>query len=246
MLGGVNDALTWILDAVQSVDPVLRTLMAGVGMLLETSILIGLVVPGDSIVLVAGTAVDGPVQYFALVAAVVVGALAGESIGFALGRWFGPRIRASRLGARIGEANWSRAERYIARRGGIAVFISRFLPVLHSLVPVTVGTSPMRYRTFMAWTAPASVIWAFAYVSVASAAAGSFRELSSELHVAGYIFVGIIAVFLIGVMVAKKLLGRSEKRHMDDDEDVEASTSGSLTTASLPTTSLPTTKGPDA
>ncbi|KQP01223.1 DedA family protein [Leifsonia sp. Leaf264] len=212
----MNDVLLWILETVQSVDPVLRTLIAGVGIMLETSLLVGLVVPGDSIVLVASTAVDGTVEYFALIAAVVVGALIGESIGFYLGRWFGPRIRRSRLGGRIGEQNWQRAERYIERRGGIAVFVSRFLPVLHSLVPVTVGMSTMRYRRFLAWTAPASIIWAFAYVSVGSAAAGSFRETSDKLHYAGYVFVGIIVVFLLLVLLAKKLLQRLEKRHLDD------------------------------
>ena len=210
----MNDALTWILDLVQGVDPVLRTLLAGVGMLLETSILIGLVVPGDTIVLVASTAVANPVEYIALVVAVIVGALCGESIGFALGRHFGPHIRASRLGRKLGQQNFDRAEAYLAKRGGIAVFLSRFLPVLHSLIPLTVGMSPMRYRTFMAWTAPACVIWAFAYVSVGSLAAGSYRELSRELHSAGYIFVAIIAAFIVIVFLVKKLLQRREARHM--------------------------------
>lgn len=210
----MNDALTWLLDLVQSVDPVLRTLLAGVGIMLETSILIGLIVPGDTIVLVASTAVDGPVEYAAMVVAVVIGALCGESIGFALGRWFGPRIRASRLGRRLGQGNFDKAEAYLARRGGIAVFLSRFLPVLHSLIPLTVGMSAMRYRTFMAWTAPACVLWAFAYVTVGSLAAGSYRELSRELHWAGYIFVAIIAVFILLVFLVKKILQKRESAHM--------------------------------
>jgi membrane-associated protein len=211
----MNDALTWILDLVQSVDPVLRTLLAGVGIMLETSILVGLIVPGDTIVLVASTAVASPVEYAALVIAVIVGALCGESIGFALGRYFGPRIRASRLGRRLGPQNFDRAEAYLAKRGGIAVFLSRFLPVLHSLIPLTVGMSPMRYRTFMAWTAPACVIWAFAYVTVGSLAAGSYRELSQELHWAGYVFVAVIAVFIGVVFVVKKVLQKREAAHMD-------------------------------
>lgn len=210
----INDILDAVLSTVQSVDPVLRTLLAGLGILLETSVLVGLVVPGDTIVLVASTGVEGAAQYFGLVAAVIVGALCGESIGFALGRYFGPKIRASRLGRRIGERHWVRAENYLDRRGGIAVFLSRFLPVLHSLVPVTVGMSAMRYRKFIAWTAPACVLWAFAYVTVGSAAAGSYRELSQQLHTAGYLFVGVIAVFVLLVVVAKKLLERSEARHM--------------------------------
>jgi len=210
----VNDALTWILDLVQSVDPVLRTLLAGVGIMLETSILVGLIVPGDTIVLVASTAVEGPVEYFAMVIAVVIGALCGESIGFALGRWFGPRIRASKLGRKLGQDNFDKAEVYLARRGGIAVFLSRFLPVLHSLIPLTVGMSLMRYRTFMAWTAPACVLWAFSYVSVGALAAGSYRELSRELHWAGYIFVAIIAVFILLVFLVKKILQKREAAHM--------------------------------
>lgn len=210
----MNEALTWILDLVQSVDPVVRTLLAGVGMMLETSILVGLIVPGDTIALVASTAVVTPIEYAALVIAVVVGALCGESIGFALGRSFGPRIRASRLGRRFGQQNFDRAEAYLAKRGGIAVFLSRFLPVLHSLIPLTVGMSPMRYRAFMAWTAPACVIWTFAYVTVGSLAAGGYRELSRELHGAGYVFVMVIAAFVVVVFLVKKVLQKREATHM--------------------------------
>ena len=213
----MNDILTWILDTVSGVDPVLRTVLAGVAIMLETSILIGLVVPGDTVLIVASTAVANPVEYVALIIAVILGALAGESIGFALGRAFGPVIRRSWLGRRIGEKNWHRAENYLRKRGGIAVFLSRFLPVLHSLIPLTVGMSTMRYRRFMAWTIPACVIWAIAYVSVGSAAAGSYREMSERLHFAGYIFVGIIAVFLLLVFVVKKVISHREERHMAAD-----------------------------
>ena len=154
----MNDVLTWVLDAVQSVDPVVRTLLAAVAMLLETSLFVGLVVPGDTVAIVAGTAVGSPVEGVALAVAIVVASLAGESIGYALGRWAGPAIRRSWVGRRIGERNWARAELYLRRRGGPAIFLSRFLPVLHSLVPVAVGMSGFSYRRFLAWTAPAAAL----------------------------------------------------------------------------------------
>lgn len=213
-----------MLDTIQSVDPLLRTILAGIAIMLETSVLIGLVMPGDTVVIVAATAVSNPVEYFGLVVAVVVGAMAGESIGFALGRFFGPRIRRSRLGARIGEHNWVRAENFLDHRGGIAVFVSRFLPVLHSLVPLTVGMSTMRYRKFIAWTLPACIIWAFAYVSVGSVAGGTYRELSGQLHYAGYIFVAVIAGFVLLIVAAKKLLERSSARFMHKPGDGDANT----------------------
>lgn len=211
----MNDILTWILDTVSSVDPVVRTMLAGVGILLETSVLIGLFVPGDTVLIVASTAVANWVEFIALVLTVIVAALAGESIGFALGRYFGPYIRRSRFGRKIGERNWVRAENYLERRGGLAVFISRFLPVLHSLIPLTVGMSGMRYRTFLAWTVPACVIWTVAYVTVGSAAADGYRELSGQLHFAGYLFVGVIALFVLLTLAVKHWLHRRESRHMD-------------------------------
>lgn len=217
----MNDALSWILETVQSVDPALRILIAGVGMLLETSVLIGLIVPGDSILLAASTAVADPLHFVILALTVIVGALAGETIGFALGRYFGPRFREGPIGRRLGEKNWIRAENYVARRGGIAVFLSRFLPFFHSLIPLTVGMSGMRYRRFIAWTIPACAIWSFAYISVGAAAAGSYRQLSSRLNYAGFVFAGIIVAFLLVAFAIKKLLQRMEAKHMEARADAQ-------------------------
>ena len=215
----MNEILTWLLDAVQSVDPVVRTLLAGLAMMLETSVLVGLFVPGDTVVIVAGTAVSAPLEGVILAVVVVVGALIGESVGFWLGRYLGPKIRHSRLGRRLGEENWKRSERYLQRRGGPAIFVSRFLPVLHSLVPLTVGMSGFSYRRFLSWTVPACVVWAALYVSIAAVAAGTYRQLADSLHFAGYIFVGVIALFLALIWVSKKVIERAERKHLDHDEE---------------------------
>ncbi|MBY0688594.1 DedA family protein [Microbacterium marinilacus] len=212
----MNEALTWLLDVVQSVDPVLRTLLAGLAIMLETSVLIGLIVPGDTVVIVAATGVSSTLEGFVLGAVVVVGALLGESIGFALGRWLGPHIRTSWVGRLIGEQNWQRSERYLRRRGGLAIFLSRFLPVLHSLVPLTVGMSGYSYRRFLMWTLPACVLWTSLYVSIAAGAARSYREAADSAHYAGYVFVGVILLLVVGVFTAKKIIARVERRHMHD------------------------------
>ena len=218
----MNEILTALLDAVQSVDPVTRTLVAALAILLETSVLIGLVVPGDSIVIVAGTAVDSVGEAAILIAAVLVGALIGETIGFFLGRWLGPRIRASRLGRMIGERNWLKAEAYLQRRGGVAIFLSRFLPVLHSLVPLSVGMSGYAYRRFLLWTLPACLLWSVAYVSVAAPAAEGYRELADSLHSAAYLFVGVIVGFLLLVYVLKRVIAWREARHLAVEEGTDA------------------------
>lgn len=217
----MNEIVSGLLEWVQSVDPVLRTIIAGVAILLETSVLIGLVVPGDTVVIVAATGVESVLEGVILVLAVIAGALIGESIGFWLGRVLGPRIRSSWIGRRVGEENWIRAEQYLQRRGGVAIFISRFLPVLHSLVPLTVGMSTYSYRRFVAWTLPACAVWATIYVSISAAAAGTYRELADRAHWAGYVFVGIIVVFLLGVIITKKVLAHNERAHLQVDETTQ-------------------------
>jgi membrane protein DedA with SNARE-associated domain len=188
-----------------------RYVVAFVGMFCETSLFVGLLIPGDTIVLFTATAGRGPVEWVSLVLAVVSGSLAGETLGFVIGRLFGPRLRASRLGRRIGERHMARAERWLDRRGGVAILLSRFLPVMHALIPVTVGASHYPYRRFLAWTAPACVVWAALYVSVGQAAGSSYRALADELHFAGWLVLGGVVVFLLLAWLGKKLLHRLER-----------------------------------
>jgi membrane protein DedA with SNARE-associated domain len=220
----VNEWLDAILDLVQGVDPVVRTALAGLFIMLETTIGLGLIVPGDTVVLVASTAVDSVAEYWALTITVIVGALAGASLGFAIGRFFGPRVRASRLARRIGDYNWVRAENFLDHRGGIAVFVSRFVPVLHSLTPLMVGMSRLRYRTFMLWLTPACIIWAFAYVTVGSLAAEGYRSIAEQLDYAAVIFVAIVIGFWLLVFAVKKLLDRYVSRFADHPGDHDATT----------------------
>jgi membrane-associated protein len=207
--------LTGLLEALTSIGA-WRYAVAAFGMFCETSLFVGLVIPGDTIVLVTATAGKGWIEWLLLLASVVVGSIAGESLGYAIGNAFGPRLRVSRLGRRIGERQWLRSERWLERRGGVAIFLSRFLPVLHALVPVTVGASAISYRRFLAWSVPACVLWAAIYVSVGTVAGTSYRALTRELHFAGWLVLGGLVVFAIAVALGKRLLHRLERRSHDD------------------------------
>ncbi|MFM1954202.1 MAG: hypothetical protein RL118_393 [Actinomycetota bacterium] len=204
----MNEWLDWLLATVQSVDPLLRAVLAGLAIMAETSLFVGLIIPGDTVVLVASSGVetgDFP-GFLILLGFVLIGSLIGETIGFWIGRLFGERIRASKLGQRIGERNWEMADAFIDARGGLAVAISRFLPVLHSLVPVTAGMSRMSYRRFIRWTLAACAVWATAYVSVGALAHSAYDQFAGQLKWAGLIFVAIIAIFATLVHFAKQRL----------------------------------------
>lgn len=218
----MTDLLQTLIDVVRDLDPVLRTIVAGIGMLLETSVFIGLIVPGDTIALVSSVGVEGPLQFAMLVVALVVGAVAGESIGFFIGRWLGPRIRISRLGRRLGDDKWRMAERYLGRRGGVAVFLSRFLPVFHSLIPLSAGMIGMPFRRFLPWTASASVVWALLVVSLGSGAAASYEQVAREVKGAGYFFVAAALLVALVVWLIKRLLLKHEQAHLHDHQEPTA------------------------
>ena len=202
----MNDILNWLIETVQSVSPLLRNLLAGFAIMCETSLFIGLIIPGDTVVLVASTGVVDILDFFFLLGSVLLGSLLGETIGFFLGRFFGPRIRNSKVGQRLGEKNWQLADRFVERRGGIAVAISRFLPVLHSLVPVVAGMTTMRYRVFISWTVAACAVWASAYVSVGYLARSAYEQIAGQLKWGGLAFVAIILIFMIIVHFGKQKL----------------------------------------
>ncbi len=180
-------------------------------MFCETSLFVGLLVPGDTIVLFVASANRDLTEWLLVLLAVIAGSLGGESVGFAIGRFFGPRLRRSRLGRRVGEHRIERAERLIERRGGVAIFVSRFLPVMHALVPVTAGASTFPYGRFMAWSAPACLVWALIYVSVGTIAGSSYRRLAGDLHFAGWLVLGGVALFVIAAFFGRRLLHRLER-----------------------------------
>jgi membrane-associated protein len=214
----MNEILDWLLATVQSVDPALRNLLAGLAIMLETSLFVGLVIPGDTVVLVASTGVSDLPDFFFLLGAVLLGSLLGETFGFWIGRLFGERIRASKLGQRIGEKNWEVADSFVEKRGGIAVAISRFLPVLHSLVPVTAGMSRMRYREFIFWTIGACSLWASAYVGVGYLARSTYEQIAGNLKWGGFAFIAIIIIFMIIVHFGKQRLEIAAEKMIEESK----------------------------
>jgi membrane protein DedA with SNARE-associated domain len=207
----MTDLLGGLIDLISSVPPIWRNLLAGVFIMLETSVFVGLVVPGDTVVLIASTGVTDLGDFFFLLIAVLIGSLIGETIGFAIGRFFGPKLRKSWLGKKIGEENWIAADELVAKRGGWAVFISRFLPVLHSVVPAVAGMTKMSYRVFIAWTFAACTIWASLYVGVGFAARTSYEQLEGNLQLASFVGIGILVLFLLLIALSKKILARLVK-----------------------------------
>lgn len=208
--------LSFVLGLLDSVPPWAKSLVAGFAIMLETSIFVGLIMPGDTVVLVASTGVTSWPDFSILLAAVLLGSLIGETIGFSIGRFFGPKLKQSKLGQKIGQKNWDLADRLIEKRGGIAIFISRFIPVLHSVVPAVAGMTTMRYRIFISYTFAACLVWTSMYVGIGFLARSSYEQLSGDLKIAAFVGIGILLVFVGLIAGMKKILQKYAHSHQEE------------------------------
>ena len=139
---------------IESITPLLGSwgyLLVFVMTYLETSAFVGLVVPGEVTLLLAGLlASQGYLDLSALIAVASAGAILGDSTGYAIGRYGG--IKFLRRFGRFfffRESYLEAAERYFQRHGGKTVLFGRFVGVLRSFAPVAAGISRMPYRTFL-------------------------------------------------------------------------------------------------
>lgn len=131
------------------------------GAMLESAAFLGIVVPGESLVLAAGFfAAQHLLDLDALIVVVSIGATLGDSIGYEMGRRLG-RTALREYGGRFGitEARIDKAERLFVRHGGKAVFFGRFIGFARALVPFLAGSAAMPYRQFLPFNALGAVLW---------------------------------------------------------------------------------------
>jgi membrane-associated protein len=177
----------------------------------EAAILIGMVLPGETALLVGGVFCNhkyGHLNLGLMIAIAAVAAIAGDSVGYEFGRKFGPSLRRSRLGRWVGEPRWSKVDGVIHKHGGKAVFLGRLTAVLRALMPSMAGMSGMRYRTFLAWNAAGGLIWAPGCVLLGYAFASALDVVGSTLTWAP---LGILAVVVL-VFVALHLRNRKQEQ----------------------------------
>lgn len=200
----MHDLLDGLLDTLAGLNPAVLLAVTGLFVAAETSVLIGMVVPGDTVVLLAGTTATSPTRFALLVTAATLGSLAGETIGYLLGRRFGDRIRHGRLGRGLGEHNWDKAETFLTGAGGPTVAAARFVAVAHAVLPVVAGTVRMPYRRFIAWCLAGALAWSLLYTGIGAAAGVSWRTYGDRLGAAGYTLLGA----LVGALLLARIIRR--------------------------------------
>jgi membrane protein DedA with SNARE-associated domain len=178
---------------------------------LEAPAFLGLILPGELALLLGGVlASQGRVPLAAALAVGTAGALAGDSAGYWIGRRWGPRLLASRVGRRVGPARLHRVESLLLAGGGRALVVGRCTAGARVVLPGLAGMLGLRYRSFALWTGVAATLWAVAHVLAGYAAGAGWRHAQLLTGRAGLVL-GLAVAAGLAVAWLRRRSARAER-----------------------------------
>ncbi len=163
--------------------------------LAEAAAFVGLLIPGETALLVAGVLANrGELSLTWVIVCATAGAIIGDSIGYEIGRHLGPRMRSSRLGRKVGAERWTKAHDFVHARGGKAIFLGRFVGLLRALVPAVAGDARMHYRTFLVWNVAGALVAQPALILAGYAAGSSYHRVEKYLGRGSLVLAAVVAL----------------------------------------------------
>lgn len=171
----------------------------------EAALFFGFVFPGETAIIVGGVlAAQGKLSLPVLLVLAVVAAIVGDSVGYEIGRKYGPRLLETRP-MRRHQLKVGKAQGLIRRRGAFAVFIGRFTALLRALMPALAGSARLPYPKFLLFNALGGIVWVVGFTL-----GGYFAGTAFE-HAAQWLGRGLaigVAAFVVTVAVVLSLRRR--------------------------------------
>ncbi|HTT93270.1 MAG TPA: bifunctional DedA family/phosphatase PAP2 family protein [Solirubrobacterales bacterium] len=179
----------------------------------ETGAFIGLVAPGETVMLLGGAvAGQGSIDLYVTIALAWTCACAGDVVSFFLGRRLG-RDFLLRHGPRFGFSHerLQQVEDFFSRHGGKTIFLGRFVGFVRAFAPFIAGSSGMRFRQFFPYSVLGCGIWVSATIVIGYVFSKSI-DTAIKYAGKGAVILGALIVVVVGVVWATRYLGEAENR----------------------------------
>lgn len=202
--------MSGFVDSILNVSPALALTLVGLLVFAEDALFVGFVIPGETAAVLGGVVASrGHVQLWLMMALVVLAAIIGDSVGYEIGKHFGPRVLNLKVMDRR-RAKLEKAQDFLRRRGGSAVFLGRFVAFFRAVMPALAGTSRMHYPRFLAFNAAGGLVWGVGFVLLGFLAGNSYEVVAK---IAGRDVTVIIALGAVAALVIWRVRkARRERR----------------------------------
>jgi undecaprenyl-diphosphatase len=197
-----HDELQGLLEDVSNALGAWTYLLVGAFAFAETGAFVGLVVPGETVMLLGGAvAGQGAISIYLLIAIAWFSAWAGDTTSFFLGRRLG-REFVMRNGPRFGISHerFEKVEDYFSRHGGKTIFIGRFISLVRAFAPFIAGSSGMRYRAFVPYSILGTGLWASAHILIGYFFSRSI-DTAAKYAGRGAFLLGTLIVVIVGAVL---------------------------------------------
>jgi membrane protein DedA with SNARE-associated domain len=179
----------------------------------EDAIFVGFVIPGETAAVLGGVVASrGHVQLWLIMLLVVLAAIAGDTVGYEVGRLIGPGLLRLRV-FKQHQQRLADAQESLRRRGGWAVFFGRFVAFFRAVMPALAGIAHMPYRRFLVFNAAGGVVWGVIFVLVGDVAGNSYKKFET---VVGRGSAGLLVLVAIALLVAWRV-----RKHRAERDDVQ-------------------------
>jgi len=127
----------------------------------ESGMLVGFFLPGDTLLLSAGVfAAQGKLSLTALLFLVALAAIAGDNVGYTIGKSMGKRLFRKKDGLLFRQEYVDQAEKFYERFGAKTMLLAHFLPIVRTFAPLVAGVGNMPRRQFVIYDAIGDTVWA--------------------------------------------------------------------------------------
>ena len=170
----------------------------------EDAVFVGFLLPGETAAIVGGvTASTHHTNVYVMSGVVVAAAITGDSVGYEVGKRYGIRVLEVRPLAKRRE-RVDRARAFLARHGGPAVFLARFVAFFRAMMPFLSGVAHMRYRVFLAFNAVGGVVWGVGNVLLGYIAGAAYQRVAARFGEITAIVVAAIAIVALVVFQIRR------------------------------------------
>ncbi len=126
----------------------------------ETGLVVTPFLPGDSLLFVSGTvAAAGGMDIHLLVVLLIIAAVLGDAVNYAIGHYLGPRVFKSSGSRWLNPRHLERAHAFYERHGGKTIIIARFIPIIRTYAPFVAGAARMTYARFALYNVTGAALW---------------------------------------------------------------------------------------
>jgi len=170
----------------------------------EDAVFVGFLLPGETAAIVGGvTASTHHTNVYVMSGIVVAAAISGDSVGYEVGKRYGIRVLEVRPLAKRRE-RVDRARAFLARHGGPAVFLARFVAFFRAMMPFLSGVAHMRYRVFLAYNAAGGLVWGIGNVLLGYVAGAAYQRVAARFGEITAIVVAAIAIVALVVFQIRR------------------------------------------